>query len=50
MTNKLWYMNTETGVLTDSHAIAIMWFNRKVTLNLMQVRNGEWVKRGSWEW
>ena len=49
MTNKLWYMNTETGVLTDSHAIAMSWFIDGATVFLMQVRNGEWVKRGSWE-
>lgn len=49
MENKLWYMNTETGVLTDSHAMAMSWFIDGTNIDLFQNRNGKWIKRGSWE-
>lgn len=54
MMNKptLYYVNSQTGEMTESHAEAMGWYREKIDVELYNFSEvlGEWVKRGEWVW
>lgn len=52
MKNHIWYMNTETGELTQDHSEAMGWYRNRIEVKLMDYSEtlGEWIERGAWVW
>ncbi len=52
MKNHIWYMNTETGEITQDHGEAMGWYRNRIEVKLMDYSEtlGEWIERGAWVW
>jgi len=47
----LWYMNEETGEITENHWEAVEWFNEGVNVTLIKYQEPirQWVQVCTWE-
>lgn len=49
---EIWYMNTETGEITQDHREAVEWYRNKIEVSLTYYseERQKWCECGYWAW